>query len=193
MTIFMNINCLTVSWAGIIGSIGGIIGIIAGLWALFDRYKNRIPRIIVFAPYQFTAIDAVTGKNILSIFFRFSNLSQTPTFLYIETLKAELYYDDLQEWKKVSMLKLLTEKISTDFSKEMNVHFGINKVKNIDVFDENIIKYGYPLCGYLTFQIENKKYSKLRGEVIDSRQKKIKFNIDFKDQKKYDPASTIEK
>jgi hypothetical protein len=170
-----------------IGLFGGIIGIIASLWAFYDRFKNRKPNIKVFAPYQWTATDSKTGKNLFFVYFRFSNLSQTPTYLFLETLKTEIFYSESNEWEKIPNIKLSTEKIQTDFSEEKKIEYGIDKAKYLNVFDECIIKYSEPLCGYLLFQIKNEKYTKLRGEVMDSRHKKIDFEIDFKKQKKHDP------
>lgn len=187
MTILLCIGLNTISLGPIVGFVGGIVGIIAGLWALLDRYKNRHPRIKVFAPYQWTGNDSVTGKHILSVFFRISNISQTPTYLYLETLKAEIYYTELQKWESIQTIKLLTDKIATDFSEGMIKQFGINKAKYLDVFDDCIVKFSEPLCGYILFNIQNEKYSKIRGEILDSRHKKITFEVDFENQKKYDP------
>ncbi len=186
MTLLCN-GFVTANFGSIVGFVGGTIGIIAGLWALWDRYKNRIPRIKVFAPYQWTSIDPITKKNILAVFFRFSNVSQTPTYLFLETLKVEIYNTNLRMWEKAKSLKLMTEKIQTDFFEEKKCIYGITKAKCLDVFNENFVRFGEPLCGYLFFTVEDKNYCKLKGEVLDSRHKIIKFKIDFADQKKYDP------
>jgi hypothetical protein len=184
---FLCITSESINIGSTVGFVGGIIGIIASLWAFYDRFKNRKPNIKVFAPYQWTTSDAKTGKHTLFVYFRFSNTSQTPTYLFLETLKTEIYYSESQKWENIQNLKLLTNKIETDFSEEKKNEFGIDKAKFLNVFDECIVKYSEPLCGYLLFQIKNEKYNKLKGEIMDSRHKKITFEIDFEKQKKHDP------
>lgn len=182
MMTLMCIEVEEVSISAIIGLIGGLIGIVAGLWALWDRFQNRIPNIKVFSPYQFTSNEAETGRLLFSAFFRFSNLSQTPTYLFFETLKTEFYYNELNEWKYARNLRPLKEKIETDLSFEDSFLMGINKAQNLDAFNDSVVKYSEPLCGYLTFQIDSIKFTKIRGEILDSRHKKIKFEIDFERQ-----------
>lgn len=176
-----------IGFGSILGFVGGIIGVIAGLWALYDRFKNRNPKIKVFAPYQWTANDGATEKLMLFVYFRFSNISQTPTYLFLETLKTEIYYTESQKWESIQGIKLLTDKVKTDFSAEKISEYGIEKAKYLNVFDDCLVKYSEPLCGYLLFQIKNEKYSKLKGEILDSRHKKINFEVDFVKQKKHDP------
>lgn len=179
MITLLNTTGEYINISAIIGVIGGIIGVIAGSWALWDRFQNRMPKIKVLSPYQFTSNDGVTGILLLSAYFRFSNISQTPTYLFFETLKAELFYNELNEWKYVRNLRPLKEKIETDLAPEVSFMMGINKAQNLDAFKETRVKYSEPLCGYLTFHIESVKFTKLRGEILDSRHKKIKFEIDF--------------
>lgn len=186
----MTLLCIeneSINLGSTIGLVGGIIGIIAGLWAFYDRFKNRKPIIKVFAPYQWTTNDYKTGNQLIFVYFRFSNISQTPTYLFLETLKAEIFYSETQQWERIQNIKLSTNNIHTDFSEEMKIEFGIEKAKYLSVFDECIVKYSEPLCGYLIFQIRNEKYTKLRGEILDSRHKKINFEIDFIKQRKHDP------
>jgi len=87
----------------------------------------------------------------------------------------------------IQNLKLLTDKVQTDFTEAKKNEFGIEKAKYLNVFDDCIVKYSEPLCGYILFQIKNEKYTKLKGEIMDSRHKKIDFEIDFVKQKKLDP------
>jgi hypothetical protein len=186
----INLLCIeteSFNFGSTVGLIGGIVGIIASLWTFYDRFKNRKPKIKVFAPYQWNANDTITGQLTLFIFFRFSNISQTPTYLYLETLKTEIYYSDSQKWESIQNIKLLTDKVQTDFSEAKKNEFGIEKAKYLNVFDDCFVKYSEPLCGYLLFQIRSDKYTKLKGEIIDSRHKKIDFEIDFAKQKKLDP------
>ena len=186
----INLLCIeteSLSLGSTVGLIGGLVGIIASLWAFYDRFKNRKPKIKVFAPYQWTASDAQTGQHTLFVYFRFSNISQTPTYLFLETLKTEIYYSESQQWENIQNLKLLTNKVQTDFSEAKKNEFGIEKAKYLNVFDDCIVRYSEPLCGYLFFRIKNEKYTKLKGEIMDSRHKKIYFYIDFAKQKKLDP------
>ena len=194
MTMTKNLLCIeteSFSIGSTVGLIGGIVGIIASLWAFCDRFKNRKPNIKVFAPYHWTANDAKTGQQVLFVYFRFSNISQTPTYLFLETLKTEIYYSESEQWENIQNLKLLKDKVQTDFSEAKKNEFGIEKAKYLNVFDDCIIKYSEPLCGYLLFQIKNEKYTKLKGEIMDSRHKKINFEIDFVKQKKLDPNNVI--
>lgn len=161
-----------------IGIFGGIIGTITGSWALFDRYRNRKPNILVSAPFHYVANNSVAGK-IAFIFFRFSNTSKTPTYIYLETISVQLFYPDCNQWEKAEILTQVGSDVKTDFPPHMNAIMGINKARNLDKFDDTSIKYGIPLCGYLTFKIRSDKFSKLRGEVLDFRLKKIKFELDF--------------
>jgi hypothetical protein len=165
----------------IIGLIGGIIGVISGLWVLVDRFKNRKPKIKAYSPYHWTGTDAVTGKHTLFVFFRFSNISQTPTYFYLDTLKAEILNTKLNKWEKVQSLILPTAEIQTDFTAEEKNIFGINKARFLDIFDDCLVKYSEPLCGYLCFHIGNGEYGKLKGEVTDSRLKKIFFEVNLSD------------
>jgi len=67
----INLLCLeteSFSIGSIVGLIGGIVGIIASLWAFCDRFKNRKPNIKVFAPYLWSAYDAKTGQQILFVY-----------------------------------------------------------------------------------------------------------------------------
>ncbi|GEM_PF-5397092 len=72
-----------------IGVIGGIIGIITGLWTLFDRLKNSKPQIKIFIPFSFKSNDAITHDYLLHLYIRFSNLTQVPAFIFLETLEVE--------------------------------------------------------------------------------------------------------
>ena len=169
-----------------VGLIGGLIGVIAGIWALLDRYNNRNPKIKVFAPFQWTG--NFNSETILFVFFRFSNLSQTPTYLFLETLKIEIYNDKLKKWLPIQSVSLESNKPQTDFPTALKIRYGIDKAKFLDVFDDSILKYGEPLCGYLQYKITESEFSKIRGEILDFRHKKIKFEVDFEKQKKHDPS-----
>ncbi|GEM_PF-4825190 len=56
---------------------------------------------------------------------------------------------------------------------------GVNIAKNLSVFDETLIMFNKPLSGYLTFKVENRKYSKIKGTVKDSRHKRLKIKSDL--------------
>lgn len=165
---------------GVIGGIiGGIIGIITGLWTLFDRLKNSKPQIKIFIPFSFKSNDAITHDYLLHLYIRFSNLTQVPAFIFLETLEVELYSDESKKWHKAQRLTLINEKITTDFSKEMEKMLGVNIAKTLSVFDETLIMFNKPLSGYLTFKVENRKYSKIKGTVKDSRHKRLKIKSDL--------------
>lgn len=189
MELFLFIELKTINLGAIIGVIGGTIGAIAGGWTIYDRFKNRKPNIKVLAPYQWEANNQPSNEKVLFVYFRFSNLSQSPTYIFLETLFAELYNPTNKKWEKIIRTQEPKEKPVTDFSEHEKNLFGINRAKFLNVFDDCSIKYGEPLCGYLNFFSETEKYTKLRIKVLDSRHKLLQFEIDFGKQKKHDPNS----
>ncbi len=162
-------NCLI-----IIGVVGGIIGALAGSWSLFDRFANRHPRLLMFAPYNWAGSDTTAGPT-YGIFIRLSNLSQAPAFLYLETLKAELYSGGT--WHTALVLSLpQTHAIATDFPQELQAHLGLNDARVLNRFLDGLVTYDRPLCGYILvsspFDDMTTPLEAIRLSVFDSHLKR---------------------
>lgn len=177
----------------LIGIIGGLIGSITGIWALIDRYKNRKPKLKVFAPFIWKGNDSVTNELIWFVFFRIANLSQASTFLYFETAKIDVFDEKLNTWENVQIIKVPEDKFKTDFLDPYKSKFGMDHPRFLDgIYLDCSVKFGAPLCGYLAFKCQTSQFNKLTMQIRDFKldnRRKFKFLIDFSKQKsKFDPT-----
>lgn len=179
-----------------IGSVvaGGavLIGVIGGIWSLWDRWRNRKPNLTLFAPYHFSCRDAKTSWPILMILARISNSSKQNAFLYLETMGIEVYSKG--KWHKLQRLEIDQKTpLETDFSESEKVRFGLNDVKYLNRFGDTIVSYDKPLCGYIPAARENEavfnEIDKIRINIKDCRFKLYKLEVDLKEQRKrHDPT-----
>ncbi len=169
----------------------GIIGGIAGLMALYDRWCDRKPQLRIFAPYNFTGIDAQTENPVLSIFLRISNSSRASAFLYLETMSVELFYDG--SWVRTKRLDPKPGALaSTDLPEEQQVAFGITEAPFLTKFGATLVTIDNPLCGYVVVSHSDRRilsgFSRIRVAVNDCHLHNHCVTIDLQEQKrKHDP------
>ena len=182
-------------WGIIIGLVGGIVGAILGGWGLYDRYEQRRPKLAVFIPYHWAGKDQETG-DIYILYLRISNISQAPAYLYMETLKIEIFENN--KWQKAQVLHLPSNRpLVTDLPTGWASTVGIFDAKPINRFTDGLVTYDKPLCGYLfvksPFKKSDPKLSKVRVSVFDSYLKKKHphiIDVDISEQiNSYDPRT----
>jgi hypothetical protein len=174
----------------LIGLIGGLVGALSGLLALWDRWKNRKPRFILFAPYNFTGQDAETRRRVLFVYLRIANLSKNRAFLYLETMSVEIKSSG--KWHKAVVGNTDSKTpFETDFPEFDKVRFGLHDVKFINRFDETIVDCDAPLCGYIPLIYKDEDIihpEGIRIKVKDCHLKSYTMEVDFAEQqRKHDP------
>lgn len=179
-------------WTGIVG---GIVGAVAGVLALWDRWKHRHPRLLLFAPYSFSGVDIGNGRKCLNVLCRLSNSSQKAAFIYLETMKVELA--KAGNWhvvQRVDFPKGQTPK--TDFSSSEKIHFGVDDVPYFSRFGTSVISRDNPFSGYLCVISDQEDIlqnpTKLRISIRDCHFKEHIVKVDFAEQKKQDPHKPIQ-
>lgn len=174
----------------LIGIIGGFIGAISGLLALWDRWKNRKPRLYLLAPYNFSCNDAFTKRPIRLFYIRIANSSKKPAFLYIETMSIEVNSSGI--WHKMEILKTDSKTpLETDFSESQKVCFGLRDMKYINRFDETVVDYDSPLCGLVPLAFQSNtihKIEKIKMKIKDCHLNSYTMVVDLANQqRKHDP------
>ena len=178
-------------WAGIIGGTAGIIGCIAGLLALYDRFWHRKPRLSIFAPYHFSGRDAVSGQPIYAIFLRIANNAKESAFLYLETMAVEIYSGN--QWHKARRLEIepSIKEITTDLPEHQQVTFGLAEAPFLSKFGSTLITFEQPLCGYIVVGYPDLKVlrgiSKIKISVEDCHSHLHSTIIDLRRQSLRDP------
>ena len=99
-------------WTGLIG---GTIGTVAGVLALIDRWRDRHPRLHLFAPHNFYCKMPSSGTEIWNILVRFSNTSRCAAYLYIETLAVDIKRHG-RFHKARTLISEFGAEVQTDFS-----------------------------------------------------------------------------
>jgi len=172
----------------IIVAVGGIIGIVGGWWSLCDKYKNREPRLSLFVPYNWSGIDTGAQKRYCFLFIRISNSSSKSAYLYLETMSVYLKIDD----KWYCTLRRDEEVKETDFPESLKKRFGLEKANYLNRFEDNVITYDKPLCGYITVEHRNdsifeRKIQEVKIKVYDCHGKLYTLKTDLEEQLKKDP------
>lgn len=178
-----------------IGVAGGVIGAVAGLLALRDRWKHRRPRLKLFAPYQYTGEDAASKRKCLNLLCRFSNSSQAVAFVYPETMTVQL--EKAGKWYPVQQVYFPRgHSAKTDFSKGERVRCAVDDVPFLSRFDATVVTRDKPLSGYLCVTsgredvLENP--TSVRITIRDCHLKKHTMTVDFAKQKRLDPSNNID-
>ncbi len=147
---FLNFDIST-----IIGICGGIIGLIGGCISIYEIWKNRKPKLKLFAPFYWFGQDT-KATSTLSILIRISNASKKSAFLYFETISVEIKKDDI--WAKGKVLTVMSDTIICDLPNETQVLYGINKVAYLNSFTDAIIEHNNPLTKYIAIGGLDKEY-----------------------------------
>lgn len=176
----------------ILAAVTIIIGVIGGIWSLFDKWENRRPNLSLFAPYTFTCRDAKSNRPHLFILAMISNSSKQNAFLYLMTMDIEGYSGE--KWHKLQRADTdSATPLETDLSDSDKVRFGVNDVKYLNKFGDCIVRYDKPLTGYIPVNHENesvlKGIEKLRINVKDCQFRLYTLEVDLKEQRrKHDPT-----
>lgn len=178
-------------------TIAVVVGVIGGIWSLWDRIINRKPILKLFTPYYFSCKDGVSMQPVLMILVRISNSSQKSAFLYLETMSIEVMSNG--KWYKTKRLNTeQTTPLKTDFSEAEKVRFGINDVKYLNRFGCTVVSYDNPLSGYVPVAHEEESVltniDKIRIKVTDCHFKSYEMEVDLKEQQRnYDPDYQFDK
>lgn len=169
------------------------LGLIGGVWALYDKWKNRKPKLYLFVPYNWSGVDSGSKIRFLCIYLKISNVSSRSAFIYFETISISLLIDN--HWYVTYFIDADIKQ--TDLSDAAKRHYGIDKAKVLNRFGENIVTYDTPLCGYVIVghqdgAIFTKSIEKIRIEVEDCHRKKYTLYADLKKQLDRDPYKKYE-
>jgi hypothetical protein len=164
------------------------LGILGGLLSLRDRWQNRKPHLQLFAPYLFWGTDVANKRRFLFLYLRIANSSQKNAYLYLETMSVMLKINGI--WYRTYFSDQEIKR--TDFSDAEKLHFGIGKARVINRFEDNIITFDKPLCGYVILGHANDAIfdgaiEKVKIEVEDCHHEKSALYADLEEQLKKDP------
>lgn len=183
-------------FALLVGIIAGLVGVVGGWITLYDKWRNRKPKLSLWVPYNWTGEDIGAQKRFLALYLRISNTSNKEAYLYLETMSVSLKIKN--NWYRVYLSDLPYEGIKeTDFPERELRHFGIGKVKFLNRFEDNIVTFEKPLCGYVVVgykddSIFNESIDMIRLEVEDCHRKKHILYTDLEKQLESDPFRKYE-
>ena len=189
-------NCFTnlKDFSILIGVILGLIGIAGGYLTLIDKWKNRKPKLNLFVPYNWSGVDTGANKRFLNLYLRISNSSNKSAFLYLETLYVEVKING--KWFPTEFFEV--ELKGTDFPEAEKERFGIGKVEFLKRFNENVVTYDKPLCGYISVtcnkdSIFESSIEAIKVEVYDCHERRYILHVDLNKQLEKDPYRKYEK
>ena len=175
----------------------GLIGGLAGLVALIDRWRDRRPHLHLFAPYYFSCFPSSTplsGTSICNIFVRISNTSKCAAYLYLETLSVDLKKDGI--FHKTKRLDVeFGANVATDFSQPEKIRLGIGRVPWLSRFDDTTITREKPLSGYVAVTTNDDAVVRdpegIRLCIRDCQMKEHVMEVDLRKQMCFDPSKGL--
>lgn len=176
------------SLAGLVALILSILGIIGGLLSLYDKWENRKPNLELFVPYNWSGVDTSNQKSFLCLYLRIANTSHKSAYLYLETMSVMLKINGV--WYTTYFID--QEVKQTDFPDAEKQRFGLGKAHFLNRFEDNIITFDKPLCGYVVLghdndAIFNNKINEVKIEAEDCHGVKHEVHVDLGEQLKRDP------
>jgi hypothetical protein len=176
------------NFAVIIGVIVGFFGVIGGLLSLHDRWANRCPDLELFTPYNWSGIDIGNQKRFLCLYLRISNNSQRSAYLYLETMSVMVKING--NWYQTYFID--EEVKETDLPEAGKQRLGLGRAHFLNRFEDNVITFDKPLCGYIIVgydndSIFNGSLEEVKIEVEDCHEKKYILYTDLAEQLKRDP------
>jgi hypothetical protein len=176
------------NFAILAGVILSVLGVFGGLLSLCDKWKNRKPNLELFAPYQWSGIDTGAQKRFSCLYLRIANSSRKSAYLYLETMSVMVKING--EWYTTYFID--QEIKQTDFPEAEKLRFGLGKAHFLNRFEDNIITFDKPLCGYVVLghdndAIFNNDIDEIKIEVEDCHREKYKLRANLKEQSKRDP------
>ena len=142
------------SGADLIGLVGGLAGVLALLIEGYNHWKKRNPNFVLFAPYHFTGTDATTRQRMLFVLVRVANTSERVAHLYLETLRAEVFYE--KRWYPMSVINIPENApVAVDLPVHIQQHAGVNQIKFFNKFDPAVVSVDHPYSRYLIMMCAN--------------------------------------
>jgi len=150
------------------------------------------PKLNLFIPHYFTAIDGVTKLPVLLMFVRISNDTKSTAVLYPETMSIEVR--NKGTWYRAQILETdNTTPLKTDFDESKKVAMGLTDARYLNLHGENKVTYDNPISGWVPVTFENRTISgdidTIKVNVEDCHSKKFQMQVNLREQRKeHDPS-----
>lgn len=183
MAILKRLRLVNMDAAAWIGLIGGVVGVLGGLISICTYVRDSSPDLRIEAPYRFFG-QAAEGQSTMLVLLRISNRTKADCTIYFDHIDEATVFSS-GGWHSVQTPLVLTTKVSTDLTPELQKLYGLDQVGFFNRFTDNTVQWNRPITGYIAFTHSNKKLleeaTEIRITVKDSGGKRRTLECSLRD------------